>query len=421
MQASERPTWRDGTCRHTGGMLRVALVLPLLLLAACGGPRDTGYPDWRLLPVVEPPQLAESETVILLQDQPLSARVLGRLAALDRVLVVIPGVDSGVLAESVAWADRLGAEAGCGLTIFYHWLPESRGRRVLNPGSTQLAGEHLADVLEALDLDAEGPAIDVLAHSGGGVVLRKTVRALDQRDADTRLRHVLFMGTPISPAAVLAPTLARSDALCNVVSSYDKVVRRLSDHVNGLPGLGDEPPDWNLRMDRSLTGLVMRHMSYLDDGPEMRLTWAALLREGRLPSACPMPDRRLVTLAQLDAHARWLRGHWVGDVVDAADVGRDELGSDDPDRVCYGVMIAGLARDVTAWPQIDRLLRDPTTPAYVRREIVRYLANLRDGRYLPILRWIEAHDPANRQVATDALRELKRARVRPPRVGDRRR
>ena len=393
------------------GILLLGLVLGAL---GCGGRQAEGYPDWRRRAgVVAPPQAAP-EQVVVLREGPLSAQALGRLAGVDRLLIVIPGVDSGILHRSVAWTDRLRAEAGCGLALFYHWLPDSRGRQVLNAGSTQLAGDILADVVEMLALDPGGPEIDVLAHSGGTVVLRKTVRALDARGSEARFRHVLFMGTPISGDAVLAPTLARSALLCNVVSSYDKVIRRLSDHRDGLPGLGTEPPYWNLRMDRRLSGLVMRHMSYLADGPEMRLTWAALLRDGQLPPARRMPDRRLETLSQLDAHARWLRCHGVGDLADAADVGSDVLDAEDPDRVCYGVMIAGLARDHTAWPAIEDLLRDPTTPGFVRREIIRYMANLRDGRFISVLEWMEDHDPVNAQIAEDALRELKRARVRRP-------
>lgn len=395
--------------------MRVVLLLAVVFVTlGCGVRTDPGYPDWRRRAgVVPPPQPPPADTV-LLQDAALPASVIERLGREQRLLVMIPGVDSGILHRSIAWTEALRVEGGYGAAVFYDWLPASRGREVLNAVSTRIAGEQLAAALDQIAAGPGHPTVDVLAHSGGTVVLRKAMRALDAAASELHLRNVVFTGTPVSPDAVLDPTLERSAGLCNVVSSYDHVIRTLSDHVHGLPGLGDATPDWNLRMDRSLTGLVMRHMSYLADGPEMRLTWAALLRDGRLPRSERMPDLRVVTVAELDRHARWLRCNGVGDLAEAAEVGRDQIGSADPDRACYGIMIAGLARDHLAWPEIDRLLRDPSTPAFVRREAIRYMANLRDGAYIPVLEWMADHDPDNAEAADDALRELKRARVVAP-------
>lgn len=395
---------------------RGCALLAVLLLGGCLAPLRETYPDWRRERPTEPTPV-DPVLVHDFGEEPFHEAQLADWAAQDRLLLMVPGVDVETVATRQNFLDEVRTLGGYARAGYYDWHSGHLGRSILLAQTTESAGRRLLELCRSLGERNPRLRIDLIAHSGGSVVVLKAALGLAETESPLRLGHVLLLGTPIQPDQDVRALVGRCQAVINVHSDYDQVTRQLSDADHGLQGLPETATHRNVRFDRSLGGLRVRHQEPLVAGPELRLFWTLILRDGRLPSPLPnLPDTE-PSLEELHRHALWLAAEGEADPVATLALIARLCSDSQRERQCYGVILATVRSDPQAWPAIKPLLQDPSTPPWLRRQVHRYLVALQDGRYIDLLRWCRKRDPVNAETTRDALHDLDRADIAPVRDG----
>jgi len=354
--------------------------------------------------------------VVLVGEEAPSPKTTDALKHARRWVIMVPGISSGDRAQSCRLLEAVRGDAPDALGIFYEWGGGDPTRKVASPLATARAGASLARLL-AMPADGagEGCVIDVIAHSAGTIVINKAAGDLREARAPVRLRHVLFLGTPHDPGVDLTALKSRSAAVLNVHSAYDKINRNVSDdlgHLQALPGGGY----WNVRMDTSLGGRLIRHYAFLEDNPENRVQYRAFLDRGTWPEALPLPaqvDGKL-DCERLQRFACGLRAAVPDPALrDACLPWTDAcLAAADPACVYYGVLFAGILRERSRADALKAVLARPEAPGYLRREVYPALGNLERPEDVRFLLRKRGEDPEGGEVLRDVLRALKRNRIR---------
>ncbi|MFW5829438.1 MAG: HEAT repeat domain-containing protein [Planctomycetota bacterium] len=388
------------------------LILGLLACAGCLTEPDRSYPDRRI--VAEPTAPPPGPAVLLADPVPAAEPPNG----LDRCLIFIPGVETGSIEDALRWLDHVRRAGGYGCAILLDWQAGNAWRRLLTPGVTAVGAEEFLDCLTWVRARQADAVIDVLAHSGGTVVLTKAAAAAASPGLD--LRHVLLLGTPHSAEDVVDPLLRQTAVVRNVWSRHDAINRRLAAGDGRLPDLRDSPVHGNTEISSTIAGRPVRHETVLEDGPDMARHWGLFLSSGHLPQ----PEPWVVGPVRIDGEDDLARLHRaVLALREQPDTEQPALHAalptllfhPDLEARAYAVMAVGLLKDIRFLPGLRRLLQDPETPAWLRRTVYRAFGNLRLPELVEDLRWAREHDPANAVVTRDLLRELKRERIEPQR------
>ncbi len=396
--------------------LRIPMLLVLLSVVLAGCRFSTALPN-RMRPAMEPVE----EGVYLLRRLP-DLRDLPSRVRQGHVLILVPGVSSGDVQTQGRFLAQLRVRTAAQVAVFHHWGGSDPTRRMAAPMATTNAAETLAAFCQAVSREsADGPHIDVMAHSAGTIVVNKMALHLAATNSPVRLRHVLFLGTPHDPSVDLRALKERCDALVNVHSAFDKINRNVSGDGGALAAL-PTPPFWNRSMDTSLGGRRMRHYTFLENTPENRVQYSGFLRTGRWLSPAALSAATSLTALGLHRHAMQIK------MADPA--ARQEMVTLPLLQRClphpheeiryYGALLAGLSRNNDARPLLKASLEAPGQPAAVRRELYQALGRIANPRDLRYLQQRRKSDPAAGDVLRDVLRDWKRKRIRPRREPRRR-
>lgn len=400
-----QPTVRRVHSRHQSLLaVLVGSVIALSTVVETSAERET---------VTNRPSAAAVERVWIVTQRPLSSEQVEVLRGLDRLLIMIPGVSSGDLHTNCQFLDRIRMQGGYEVAVFYDWESGNLSRKAVSPTATAPAAARLVELCETFQDGAGRPKpIDLLAHSAGTVIVNKAATKIVTASSSIRFRHVLFLGTALAANESLDDLKSASTGVLNVHSAYDKVNRNVNDRIGKLSAL-DGAAYWNLRMDHSMSGRIMRHYVFLASNPENWVQCATYLTQGRCPEPKPLTVGQTNSIDLLHGLCLWVQAHPNQSHEEIRPFISELLAHPNPEVQYYGVILTGQLRVVELAPMMKTILEGENSPVYLRKEIYQALGNLEDGRQARFLQRARDLDPACAEEIRDVLRALKTKRIEP--------
>ncbi|MBF0198382.1 MAG: hypothetical protein HQL32_11755 [Planctomycetes bacterium] len=346
---------------------------------------------------------ASNNKIFLLSKEDLSNTQWEQIKNCDRLLLMIPGVSSGDLAQAKLFLENIRVRSNHTLACFYDWEKNDITRKIASPSSTKAAANRLFNFCNKMH--NQETKIDIIAHSAGTIVTNKTAQIIFEHKSAVRFNHVLLLGTALDSKESLAELRGVSSKILNIHSTNDKVNRNINDADGVLEAL--QTNDFqNMDMSYSLSGRTIRHYEFLSSHPENWVIYSRFLSNGKQIQTTHNSSLES-DLASIHSFVQSKPKR----TADSLNFIAQLINDDKHEKCFYGVVLCGILKVREHLERLKELLKRDT-PLYLRKEIYQAIGNFELGQEVPFLKNARKNDAECAEVLRDILRSLKRKRVR---------